>query len=398
MSLLHYIIPEHIIKIMRLMEEQNFSPYLVGGCVRDFIMGKTPHDYDITVGALPEEISELFESKGFRTIPKGRKFGTVGVLSENEVVEITPYRIESEYNDSRHPDKVEFVKDIKLDLARRDFTINAMAMDTDGNILDIFGGIDDIQNKILRCVGNADERFREDALRILRAIRFASRLGFSIESETRKAMSYSKTLLKKISSERIYSELKSTLFFPHSYDILSDCIDIINSIIPDFTPNEFLRSGNGDFPARFLSCVSHCNIDNVYNICSELKLSNYETDKITSMHTLYNSVLTRNGKKIIFDEKTKIALCDYKTEYIEDLFVLSDSETTELHYFIKNGVYTLQKLAISGGDIASMNIFPKNETAKILHSVLYQVSLGKTLNTKASITQFLLDLHKKESE
>ncbi|MBR3995119.1 MAG: hypothetical protein IKI97_07545 [Clostridia bacterium] len=395
---MQYIIPDHILKIMHLMEEHNFSPYLVGGCVRDFIMGKTPHDYDITVGVLPEKISELFEANGFRTIPKGRKFGTVGVLVENEVVEITPYRIESEYNDSRHPDKVEFVKDIKIDLTRRDFTINAMAMATNGNILDIFGGTDDIKNKILRCVGNPDERFREDALRILRAIRFSSRLSFSIEAETRMAMSKNSALLGKISSERIYSELKGTLFFPHSYDILTECNDIICSIIPGFVPHEFLRSSTGDFPTRLFSCICHNSFDEICEICSYLKLSNYETDKITSMHTLYNSILTRNGKKIIFDEKTKKALCDYKPEYIEDLFIFFDSFTDELYNFLKNGVYTTEKLAISGGDIALMGIFPKTETAKILRSVLYQVSLGKVLNKKTNITQFLFDLQKNQSE
>ncbi len=391
-------VPKYILSAMQLMHDNGFSPYLVGGCVRDYIMNKTPHDFDITVGASPEEIVNFFQSHHFRTIPKGREFGTVGVLIEGEVIEITPYRTESGYNDSRHPDNVEFVKDIRLDLSRRDFTINAMAMDKDGNLLDIFGGCEDLGNKIIRCVGDPQERFAEDALRILRAIRFASRLGFEIQEKTRVAMSLHKSLLANISAERIQAEIKETLSYPHSYTILNDCLDIICELIPGFIPDEFLLSGKGNFASKLFSCIYNKSYDEICRICDFLKLSNADSDKIKKMHILYHDVLSRDGKKVLFDNKTKTALCDYPVNYVISLFEFSKSPIHKLYDFIENGIYTNSKLAYSGGDIASCGLFPKNMTAKLLHRVLYAVACNELCNTRECIYQFLIGIYKKEFE
>ena len=383
---------------MTLMQENNFSPYLVGGCVRDFLMGKIPHDFDITVSVPPEDIVSLFESKGYRTIPKGRQFGTIGVLYNKEVIEITPYRIEGDYTDSRHPDTVVFVKDVRFDLARRDFTINAMAMDKNGEIVDLFGGKDDLKFGIIRCVGNADERFGEDSLRILRAIRFASRFGFTIEEKTRRAMSAKKELLANISSERIHSELKGTLCFPKSYEILTDCIDVISEIIPQFTPHEFLKSSDGDFSSKLFSCILNNNFSEICKICDYLKLSNLESEKIKGMHILYTQVLTLNNGKIVFNDKTKTALCDWSDEYITDLFLLTKSDMTAYSEFLNNGIYNTCQLAVTGGDIAVSGLVPKVETAKHLKNILYAVSLGKIQNSKPEIFNYLENLHCNETE
>ena len=391
-------VPAYISDIMSLMHKNDFSPYLVGGCVRDFLMGKTPHDFDITVCVCPDAIIRLFEDNNYRTIPKGRKFGTIGVLCGKEVVEITPYRIEGSYTDSRHPDTVEFVKDISLDLSRRDFTINAMAMDKDGKILDLFGGKEDLTGKTVRCVGKADKRFGEDALRILRAIRFASRLGFTIEEKTRLAMSNKKHLLHNISAERIHSELEGTLIHPRSYEILTDCSDVIAEIIPGFVPHEFLKSDYGDFSARLFSCILTNNFSDICKICDFLKLSNAEADKIKSMHTLYTQMLTLDKGKIIFDEKTKTALCTLCSEYIKDLFLITNSDTKELLDFLDNGIYTVKKLAVSGGDIANSEIFPKSETSNVLQNVLYAVALGRINNTREEIFNYLDFLLNNKSE
>jgi len=200
-----YKIPSSIEKITENLEQSGFEAFLVGGCVRDLFLNKKPKDWDITTNATPEEIQEVFPDSFYEN-----KFGTVGVKTEDEdstlkVVEITPYRLESEYSDSRHPDSVSFSKNIKDDLSRRDFTINAMAL-SKGQIVDLYKGQEDLEAKIIRTVGNPQERFKEDALRIMRAVRFSAELGFTIESETSKAIFELSEMLSKVSRERIREE------------------------------------------------------------------------------------------------------------------------------------------------------------------------------------------------
>lgn len=392
-----FSVPEHIVSVMELMHNANFTPYLVGGCVRDYIMGITPHDYDITVNANPDELTELFAANGYKAELKGQTFGTVAVLCGGEFIEITPHRTESDYKDSRHPDRVEFVKDIKSDLVRRDFTVNAIAMDKDGNILDVFGGCTDISGKIIKCIGNPEVRFSEDALRILRAVRFASRLGFTIDRNTRKAMTDKKSGLANISAERIVSEFRGTFIYPHSYATLKDCTDIICEIIPGFEACDFLLSDKGDFASRLFSCIYKCSEKEIYCLCDKLHLTKAESDKIKAMYKLYHSVLTHSGNKVIFDITAKRALCDFDTDYVVSAFEFSGSDCSELRYFVENGVYTAKKLALNGGDIATSGMFPKNETAKILKKVLYEVSSGKITNNKDSIFEYLSTL-KNQSE
>lgn len=193
--------------ILKKLNDAGFKAYFVGGCVRDMLMGKEPSDIDITTSATPDEVRSLFE----RTADTGLKHGTVTVIIDKMPFEVTTFRKEAEYENHRRPKEVRFVTDIKEDLSRRDFTVNAMAYHPDEGIIDPFGGEKDIRNKILRCVGNAEERFEEDALRMLRLVRFACKTNFSVEAKTFDAVVKKAELLKFISAERIYAELTKAI-------------------------------------------------------------------------------------------------------------------------------------------------------------------------------------------
>ena len=222
-------------KLLSELESCGFEAYMVGGCVRDSVMGREYHDIDITTNALPEDILRVFCS--YKVIPTGIKHGTVTVLCDSEPFEITTYRIDGTYTDHRRPDSVEFTSDITADLARRDFTINATAMDKNGSVIDPFGGISDMKEGIIRCVGDPKKRFSEDALRIMRAVRFASQLGFVIDDDTATAIHDMKDLLQNISNERIRDELDKIVCGKNSTSVLLEYSDVITSVIPEFKPS-----------------------------------------------------------------------------------------------------------------------------------------------------------------
>lgn len=200
-------IPTEVDMILKKINEAGYDAYIVGGCVRDSLLGKTPYDWDITTSARPEEVKRIFR----KTVDTGLKHGTVTVLMPEDQYEVTTYRVDGEYTDGRHPDKVSFTGLLSEDLKRRDFTINAMAYHPSEGLVDLFGGIEDLENKIIRCVGQAKERFSEDALRMMRAIRFSAQLEFNIEDETFKAIKELATTLSKISAERIREEMLKLL-------------------------------------------------------------------------------------------------------------------------------------------------------------------------------------------
>lgn len=218
------------IMALQMLEEAGCEAYFVGGCVRDALMGRDGGDADVATNALPEQVKGVFA--GFNVIDTGIKHGTVTVMMP-EPVEITTYRIDGSYSDSRHPDQVSFVKSIEEDLARRDFTVNAMACDARGKLVDPYGGREDLAAGIIRAVGDPDKRFHEDALRIMRGLRFAAVLGFEIEEETAAAMERNKALLKEISAERIFVEFKKLLAGEYAGDILRKHIDVLESLLPE---------------------------------------------------------------------------------------------------------------------------------------------------------------------
>ncbi|MBR6385554.1 MAG: HD domain-containing protein [Ruminococcus sp.] len=217
--------------ILEKLKDSGFQAFLVGGCVRDRILGRAVHDYDITTDALPEQVIKAFE--GFKVIPTGIKHGTVTVLLNGEPFEITTFRIDGEYSDSRRPESVSFTRNLIDDLARRDFTVNAIAEDSDGNLHDPFNGLDDIKNKMIRCVGNPELRFGEDALRILRAVRFSSVLGFDIEENTARALTDLRHTLDNISRERIRDELDKLICGENLVPVMLQYREIIAQIIPE---------------------------------------------------------------------------------------------------------------------------------------------------------------------
>ena len=204
-------VPEKTEKIIDALQEHGYDAYVVGGCVRDSLLHRSPADWDITTSATPEEVKKIFR----RTVDTGIQHGTVTVLMDKEGFEVTTYRIDGEYEDRRHPKEVTFTPSLGEDLKRRDFTINAMAYNHRTGLVDIFGGEEDLKNKIVRCVGDPRERFTEDALRILRAVRFSAQLGFDIEEKTQDAARDLGKTLKKISAERIQTELVKLLVSPN---------------------------------------------------------------------------------------------------------------------------------------------------------------------------------------
>lgn len=224
-------LPDKVKYIITKIEAAGYEAYAVGGCVRDSVIGREPDDWDITTSANPQQVKALFR----RTVDTGIQHGTVTVMLEKEGFEVTTYRIDGEYEDGRHPKEVIFTGKLEEDLRRRDFTINAMAYNDRRGLVDVFGGEEDIRNRIIRCVGKAEERFDEDALRMMRAVRFSAQLGYSIEEKTIAAIKEMAGNLKKISAERIRTELVKLLVSPHP-DYLRICYEtgITEIILPEF--------------------------------------------------------------------------------------------------------------------------------------------------------------------
>lgn len=274
-------LPDDVQEIMSVISEYGATSYVVGGCVRDSILGREPHDWDICTPALPGELLVEFEERGYKVIPTGLQHGTITVNLNDNNYEITTFRRDGQYSDGRHPDSVEFTSDLIYDLERRDFTINAMAYNPEEGLIDPFNGCWDVQNRILRCVEDPNERFREDGLRILRALRFAVQLNFSIDSLTEEAMFNNKELINGLSMERINSEFAKmidseniTSFTFYSYN------DIIAEFIPEVTSMVGFKQNN---PYHYLDVFAHsCQ---VLTICRL-----YNADLITKLAAFFHDI------------------------------------------------------------------------------------------------------------
>ena len=226
--------PKNVDTAINLLQSAGFEAYAVGGCVRDSLLGKTPNDWDITTSAKPEDMKSVFAD--FHCIDTGIKHGTVTVVIDGEPLEITTFRLDGEYEDNRHPKSVTFTSNLGADLGRRDFTVNAMAYSKMTGTVDLFGGENDLKNKIIRCVGDPDRRFNEDALRILRALRFASALDFEIEEKTAQSLLKNRALLGNISEERIAKELLKLVCGKGAKRILTDFAPVLFEILPELQP------------------------------------------------------------------------------------------------------------------------------------------------------------------
>ena len=247
---MQFSIPQNVKSIIRRLEDEGFEAYAVGGCVRDSFLGLKPQDWDITTNALPEQIKKLYR----RTVDIGIEHGTVKIMIGNEGYEVTTYRVDGEYEDSRHPKQVTFTGELAEDLKRRDFTINAMAYNDRTGIIDLFGGMEDLKNKIIRAVGDPRERFSEDALRMLRALRFSARFGFEIEKSTREAIKELAPTLTRISAERIREEFEKLILSDNpDRMILASGLGISKYFLPEWddmlscaqnSPHHFTDVGN----------------------------------------------------------------------------------------------------------------------------------------------------------
>ncbi len=224
-------------EIIELLRKNGYLAYYVGGCVRDALMGKTPHDFDIATNALPDQTARLFRENGYAVLETGAQHGTVSICFGKRAYEITTFRTESAYRDHRRPDSVKFISSLKEDLSRRDFTINALAFYKEEGLLDYFGGENDLKNRTIRCVGEPNVRFAEDALRILRALRFSAVLDFSMEPDTAAAVHTCREWIRIVSAERICAEFSEILTADGAVRILRDYIDVLGVFLPELLPS-----------------------------------------------------------------------------------------------------------------------------------------------------------------
>ena len=366
-------IPEKIKFVLNTLTQNGYEAYIVGGCVRDSLLGLIPSDYDVTTSAKPQEILGLFE----KTVPTGIKHGTVTVIIDNEPVEVTTFRTEGEYKDSRHPQNVEFVTDLREDLSRRDFTVNAMAFNETVGLVDLFGGVSDIKNKILRAVGDSDKRFSEDALRILRLFRFASQLEFTIEEKTLNSALKLQNGLENISKERIFSELCKAVNGKNPKAILplikSGGLEFLGVIK---TP-EFATADNLDLR---LFVFLNTSSENPIKVLKTLKAPSRQID-------FANKLLKLQSIKIDSKEDIKNAL--FLTDFNGvSLFLQLQKEENKLKILdevIKNKEpYLISHLAVSGEDLKELG-FKGKEIGEMLERIRQEVVKSPEKNRKETL-------------
>ncbi len=391
-------IPKEVERVLNLLQKSGFEAYIVGGCVRDSIMGISPSDWDITTSASPEDISSCFS--GCKTIETGIKHGTIAVIINKMQIEITTYRIDGEYSDNRRPDNVLFTDNIELDLKRRDFTINALAYNKNG-IIDLFAGAGDIHNKIIRCVGDPDERFSEDGLRILRALRFASVLNFEIEKHTAHSVHKNKNLLINISMERINAEFNKLIMGSNFQTIIMENRDVIEVFIP-----ELGNIDNGELTYRLRAMKNLNSLDLrltalLYKIeapDSILIRLKYDNSTIKSV-----KLLTSNIDKTIDPNAVSVKKSLHKINYVnlknlikikKELFENEHDKIERIEEIMNeiistNQCYNLETLAISGQDLLDAGIPKGKNIGKVLNIVLNEVIEGQLENRKDSLHKFI---------
>ncbi|MBE6750365.1 MAG: CCA tRNA nucleotidyltransferase [Ruminococcaceae bacterium] len=374
-------IPAKIEYVIETLQKNGFSAYIVGGCVRDILLGVTPHDYDITTSATPEQVMAIFK----KTIPTGIKHGTVTVLIEKEPIEVTTFRIDGDYTDSRHPDSVEFVTSLKKDLARRDFTVNAMAYNHCEGVIDYFGGQNDLKNGILRAVGDPEKRFLEDALRILRLFRFASVLGFEIEEKTLCAALKYAYELESVSGERIMAELskavcgKNTEVF--STLLQNGGLKFLNiKYIPDFKKLQQLNFNQNI--ALFTFLYNSCEKGDLISSLELLKPSNALKDYFLKFSRLLELPLP--SEKSHIKKMLTIAEKQIVSDYFAYISVFYDCDKNLLEIMLEESLkepYLISHLEINGNDLKKMG-FEGERIGEILTTLQEKVIENPKLNQK----------------
>ena len=436
-------LPEKVSRIIQTLEDAGYEAYAVGGCVRDSVIGREPADWDITTSALPEQVKELFH----RTIDTGIEHGTVTVMMDREGFEVTTYRIDGEYRDHRHPEQVNFTGELREDLRRRDFTINAMAYNDSCGMVDLFGGVEDLADGVIRCVGVATERFEEDALRILRAVRFAAQLGFTIEEETAQAAGKLAENLKDISAERIQTELVKMLISPHPEMMRTAYeLGLTRVVLPEFDacmetpqnhPHHMYNVGEHTLKAlEFtdpdkvlrLAVLFHdfgkpqvrTTVDGVDHfhgharisaemtgrILRRLKFDNATIDQVKRM-VLYHDArpqpderqirrLVRRAGEDIFPGLFQVMGADIlaQSEYrrLEKLLNLEQVQKTYEEIMQRRDCISLKQLAVTGKDLIDAGMKPGKEIGEILKKMLEDVLEEPSHNEK----EYLISSYLKE--
>ena len=429
-------IPHKAEIIFQLLERNGYEAYLVGGCVRDMLMGKVPHDIDITTNATPDVIKEVFCD--CHTLDIGAKHGTITVMLEGEPIEITTYRKESTYTDGRHPDCVSFTRNITDDLSRRDFTVNSIAYNPESALVDPFGGSDDIENKILRCVGNPVERFSEDSLRILRGLRFASVLGFTIAQDTAQAMYDCRELINIVSPERIFAEVSKLICGKNAGEILSEYSDILAVALPEIKDMKGFEQHNfhhiydvlghtakvvdSVYPAvdlRFAALFHDCGkpdcfsldengVGHFYSHASisahkaneallRLRCDNATREKVVKLVKIHDTPIEPDSKVIkkklqkygeeVFFDLIKLQRADNKglsPDYLYRQETYDKLEEIARQVIDENQCFSLKDLAVNGRDMISLGLTGK-DIGKALDELLKAVIEDRCQNDRESL-------------
>ena len=408
------------IKILKKLKAADHEAYIVGGCVRDMLLGKEPKDIDIATSATPDEIEALFKN----TIPTGKKYGTITVIIDGEKYEVTTFRTDGKYSNSRKPDNIIFGTNIIDDLGRRDFTINAMAMDINGNIIDPFNGQEDIELKTIKCVGNPDSRFTEDALRMMRAVRFASTHNFRLNPGTYNSIRKNAQKVRNISWERIREEFSKTITSPnpgYGMNLLTNT-NLVKYILPELIPcigfnqqspyhdldvyNHTITVINATPPKLHLRltalfhdiakpyCITFDEIGNAhyyghekksaemaYKIMKRFKYPNSEIGKVITLvinHMERTSgikpgkLLQNVGADLIFDlfELERADIVGTAGNIAQEMYKIAEKERAVQELIDKNMALTIKDLAVNGYDLMTVGIKPGKTMGNILHTLL----------------------------
>lgn len=396
-------VPEAAKEILSQLNDHGFEAYVVGGCVRDSLLGRIPEDWDITTSASPAQVKEVFP----RTVDTGIQHGTVTVLIDRCGYEVTTYRIDGEYEDGRHPKQVEFTGNLSEDLKRRDFTINAMAYSDREGLIDVFGGVQDLKDRKIRCVGNANDRFREDALRILRAIRFSAQLGFEIESETRMGICRIAPNMILVSKERIQAELTKLLLSEHPQKIR----EVYESGISTYISEQFKAAGSRISylekvsllpPKKHMRWAGFLRMGSAleaYEILRELKMDNdtiHQTEKIVS---LWREKIP-GGKAEVRKLMSQLPLelfCDlldfqgiFRKEEEKEALLLVKRYSEEI--LSAGDCIRLKDLAVTGRDLLETGRKPGPEIGGILNQLFKTVLEEPQCNTREILLKMAEDL------
>lgn len=392
-------LPEIFVKampVLRTLEDAGFEAYFVGGSVRDVLLHRHVHDVDITTSAYPEEVKELFD----KSIDTGIKHGTVTVLYGGESYEITTFRTESGYQDFRRPDHVTFVQNLDKDLKRRDFTINALAMDMHGDIVDLFNGIEDLKNHIIRAVGNPEKRFHEDALRMMRAVRFMSQLEFKLEEKTEQAIKDNHELLKKISVERIREEFVKMGLGPFSRQAFQIFLDTqLSEDVPDFAGKKDLLQV---YPQLKFSPTMETSLwaviiillkvpnENIGKFMRDWKNSNAMTEKVEQIIKMFDLIADHVPTDYeLFEAGEDIII---NTIDVADILGQPVSSEALVDRYLALPIKTPSELAVDGRFLIKRGMRPGAQLGRTLNQIRKKVVACEIENSEEAIEQYLDDL------